>query len=192
MIRNGMAMLVLLIGCDSDGKDDTGSSTGSDELSAADEAIPDPDAGTALDPGCEDVEGQPVPGATSFFIGDFVITDGAVEGQEQWLLYANEAWVDVGGEDCRIIWNVTGTQEDSDSSCGACAYALALNMAVDTVASNCPTELYEGEEAFSVSYNVQVSGDTATFYYASGNTLGVGGSGDRRVTYTSDSTCKYF
>ena len=137
--------------------------------------------------------GTPPAGATGFFVGDFALRDDeTVAGQEKWILFANARWEELGGGDCVVVWNMTGTHQDPTGACAACSYSLELAATLDTQATDCPADLYVGVESFAVVYNVLVSGDSATFYYESGNTVGTGTAQSAKASYISEGSCLYF
>ena len=180
---------------DADSDSDSDADSDADSDSDADtDPISDPWEGLSADSGCDEVSGQEVPGATSYFWGDFELGgDQSVSGSEGWLLLANTGWIANGGSDCQVVWNATGTQGDATAMCASCDYSLSLSMQVDAAATTCPEGIYEGDESFSVTYNVDADGDQTTYYFASsGGTLGAGQTDEVRTTYTSASKCVYW
>ncbi len=159
------------------------------------EDLPDPRADVAFDADCTDVDGYPVPGATSFFYGGFGATaDSDVwEGEEQWILVANDAWREAGEDDCAITWNVVAERSDEAGACGDCAYGLTVAASIDLARSSCPEGLYEGSENFSVVYGVRVSDGAAEYVYAqNGNPLGTGHANENASNYLSAAACVWF
>lgn len=187
-------------GLDVDSGDDgapgtTGTTGGDDGGGGGTVDLPDPRTSAAADPGCEDFEGTPIAGATGYFYGQFVTTaDPDVwAGQEQWILFSNQAWRDVGEDDCVITWSTTATRTDGAGTCSTCDYGLTVQASIDIANTSCPEGLWEGEETFQVVYGVAVDGGTATYYYASsGNFLGTGHAADGGSNYLSDGSCLYF
>ena len=81
---------------------------------------------------------------------------------------------------------------DDTGSCAACTYGLDVVASINASATTCPEGLYEGEENFTVSYAVMVSGDAATFYYAgSGNPVGSGNSTDGSASFLTEGVCAW-
>ncbi|MCO4745597.1 MAG: hypothetical protein KC912_12465 [Proteobacteria bacterium] len=155
----------------------------------------DPYAGLAAQPGCEEVSGTATPGATGYFVGDFSIDDGVVEGVEEWVLFANQAWKDSNdeGADCSLKWDVFGTISEADS-CVGCTHEIAIDASFDGEGSDCVQGLEDAEGSdLNVIYYVQASSDgTATWEFQSGTTLGEGIVNDTRAAYVSESACKWF
>lgn len=178
---------------DADGDSDADADTDAD---ADADPVSDPWEGLTADPGCDEVSGQEVPGATSYFWGDFDIgasAGSAVTGVEAWVLLANKGWIANSGSDCEIHWNTTGTRGDPTARCPSCEYSLSLEMQVDESATTCPSGIYQGDETFSVTYNVDVEGTETTYYFASsGGTLGTGNTNGARTTYTTEADCVYW
>jgi hypothetical protein len=178
-----------------DGGEGSGGGEGGGDDGGGEVDLPDPRERAVYDDGCTDYDGIPVAGATSYFYGQFVATgtDDVWEGEEQWILLANDAWREAGEDDCVITWNVTAQRTDEAGTCGDCTYGLSLSTNIDIARTSCPEGLYEGEESFSVVYGVRVSGETATFVYAqSGNPLGTGYATDGASNYLSEGACTYF
>ena len=161
-----------------------------------DGSFPEPTEDLQPDTLCESALDAPVPGATSYFVGDFELSGDNVTGTEYWMLFANTPWHELDGEDCEVRWSVEGTKGEP-MACAACNYSLTLDMEVDRSASTCPEGLTpaqsDAEAAFSVSYDVSIAenGET-TFYFESGSLLGTGYSHQGRLTYVSEGTCKWF
>ncbi len=158
--------------------------------------FPDPTENLEPDSDCESVLDADVPGATSYFVGDFDISGDTVTGMEYWILFANTPWQELDGEDCQVQWQVEGSKGEA-IACSACQYSLNLNMEVDRTTSTCPEGLTPSETdvdaSFSVSYDVFISeNNETTFYFDSGNLLGAGYTRQGRLTYISQGTCKWF
>lgn len=178
---------------DADADSDSDADADADSDSDADTDVSDPWAGLTADPDCEEVNEQAVPGATSYFWGDFTTDGNIVQGEEGWSLLSNQAWRDNGGADCVVIWSAAGGQASPTSACPTCDYSFGLFMSVDKSKTTCPEGLYEGDESFSITYNVANDGMATTYSFgSSGNTLGTGETDGSRSTYLADSTCKYF
>jgi len=135
----------------------------------------------------------PIPGATSYFAGDYQVgEDGNVRGKERWLLASNQAWRDEGEGDCMVTWAVTGTV--GDPSCNSCDYSMSVQAQVIDGETDCPRGLIVGEETWAVDYDVSLLPDgRAQFRYLdSGNLLGEGYWEGARVTYLTESRCMWF
>ncbi|MFT5582437.1 MAG: hypothetical protein ACI9VR_000013 [Cognaticolwellia sp.] len=178
---------------DSDADSDADADSDSDSDSDTDTDISAPWEGLSADPNCEEVTGQAVPGATSYFWGDFNITGDIVKGDEGWTLLSNQAWRDEGGSDCVVVWSAAGGKASPSSACPTCDYSFGLFMSIDESQTTCPEGLYSGDESFAITYNIAVDGRTTDYSFASsGDALGVGETDGTRSTYLAESTCKYF
>ena len=206
-MRNGylaIAVLGLVLGCtpkdteytatEADADADADADTDTDTDADTDAGLPDPTV--SLDEDFCDTEGSfpDQSGATSYFYGVFTVDDkGAWSGQERWILFATEEWEADGGEDCEVVWTMSGT-EAATGSCSSCEFAVQLDATVDVSLTTCPPGLYAGDETFSVAYGVDDPGDgtAATYYTSSGNRLGSGYISDTAFNYLSDRSCTWF
>jgi hypothetical protein len=178
---------------DTDADSDADADADADSDSDADTDVSDPWEGLSADPDCEEVTGQPVPGATSYFWGDFTLTGEVVKGEEGWTLLSNQAWRDEGGADCVVIWSAAGGKASPSEACPTCDYSFGLFMSIDKSKTTCPEGLYKGDESFAITYNVANDGGETTYSVASsGDSLGTGETDGTRSTYLAESTCKYF
>jgi len=137
--------------------------------------------------------------ASRNFVGvfDFVGED-EVEGYEWWVIFPNDTlkatadWTDID-DHCLVTWEVEGTKGDASENCTGCQYSIAIDAEIVSAETNCPAGVYAGEETFSVTYDVNVSGGTSSFYFAtSGNLLGEGDGDDNRISYVTEWTCVAF
>lgn len=205
------ALLLGLVVCGCSGKTDTGGEDGDDGGDeggdeggdaggdpggeGGGEDLDDPRGVAGADPGCEDFEGTAIAGATGFFFGQYVATaDPTVwEGEEQWLLFANERWQELGEDDCTITWNTEAVWTEAAGTCGTCEYGLTVAATIDLARTSCPEGLYEGDESFSVVYGVDVAGDVATYSFAASGTLvGSGHAVEGGSNFLSSGSCLYF
>lgn len=187
--------LGLLVACGDKGEDGTDGTDGSDGSGTTpgfdiDAALPE--VFDSLDQEvCEGVQ-DTVPGSTSYFVGEYVKDGEDWVGTEWWVLFATDRWEEVGGNDCTITWIMSAT-EGEGGACGACGLHLDVNGALDPSRTSCPEDLYKGEEQWSESYDVALTGSGSTWYYAgSGNVFATGDGGDNAVTYLSDAQCDWF
>jgi hypothetical protein len=143
--------------------------------------------------GCEELEGASYAGAVSYFLGDFQLADEQWTGTESWILYANEAWKDAGESDCRVVWSIIA-EEVSPSECSDCDLGLQLEASIDDAQTDCPEDIYEGDEQFEANYDVQRSEDgTSSWYFAeTGSLLGEGYHGPEALNYLSALQCLWF
>ena len=171
---------------------DTGGDTGAGTDPAADTDVRN-DMQDDAD-GCQDYEGNAVPGAASYFVGDYVGSEAdGWTGTEEWWLWANGAWKERGGDDCVVVWNVDATPSDV-GACGACEVGLDIAAAIDASRTTCPTALWEGLENWSEAYAMdQLPDGAARWYFAeSGTPLGDGWWTDTTANWISDRSCTWF
>jgi len=182
-------------GEDGGGEDGGGEDGGGDDGGGGGAQLDDPRTSAGPNSVCEDYDGTAVAGATGFFFGQYVASaDPSVwEGEEQWLLFANDKWREYGEDDCQVTWTTTATLTEEAGVCGSCEYGLTVEATLDVARTSCPEELYEGDEFFSVTYGVDVAGEVATYSYASSGTfVGTGHAVDGASNFLSDGSCLYF
>ena len=191
-----------LVGCTTFSSDSGSDWKAGSADGTSDETIADGHGGLSdltegLDPsGCDVQESTDtaIAGATSYFYGVFNKTDAGYSGYELWLLYANETWRAQGQEDCVIRWNATAI-ETAPSDAVAANLGLSVTLTLDTGASTCPSgpdEIGDLPPSGTVSYNIQVSGETTQWYFASGEPLGTGLKNDNAMNYISPKSCRWF
>jgi len=137
---------------------------------------------------------QDVPGATSFYYGAFMRDGDAWVGREKWLLFATPAWVENGGYDCQVTWDINAT-ESPQTNCLACDFSLQLSASINRSETNCPEGLWNYDEQLSWSeiYEVDISDTQASFYFqTSGNYIGSGQATSNSMDYISEPDCKWF
>lgn len=182
------ATLMMMAACDG-GKD---TAAAADDSGSDGPTLSDPADGLGADEACNDFDGTEIDGATVYFVGEFSFDGADVTGLERMLVYANETWASGSGADCTIAWTMTGTKGDPSSTCGSCDYSLQVSGSVDVSLTDCPEALVSGEESFSNTYDVKLDGDTATFYFPSGDVLGQGEWAASAVTFRSERTCQFY
>ena len=107
--------------------------------------------------GCDN--GPGVHGAVSYFVGELKITaDGSVNGEEQWLLYANKKWKEKEGKDCQVRWGLSGSK-GSKGACGSCDFGVSVINALDVTSSTCPEDLTKNETGQRIGYDVKLPHD---------------------------------
>ncbi|TNE92301.1 MAG: hypothetical protein EP330_02240 [Deltaproteobacteria bacterium] len=186
-----LALTLLLIGCAGD--NGTGDDTGTDGPDF------DPYEGMEENPNCEDFEGTPVPGATTYFMGEYAIDADVVTGYEEWVLFANDAWEDPTiarpGWDCAIRWDVFGTVSEP-TDCVGCTHQLSLSFTWNEDESDCQPDLQalEGpDNEGGAVYYVQAGNDGyARYEFSSGTFLGDGVLTSTRGAYQSEQRCAFF
>jgi hypothetical protein len=186
-------LLSLLFACAGKGDDTGASAEGADGSDGNTEPLPDLKEGLDLS-GCTDYEGTEIPGAVSYFYGEYTDQgDGTWTGEEEWLLTANPRWIELGGGDCVITWVSTAVEGDA-GSCGACDLGLSVSASIDMTRTTCPEDLYKGEENFEVGYGVvrQEGGGALWYYAASGSDLGTGAHVSGAAAFITDKACKWF
>ena len=174
---------------------DTGVSCESDAV----DDLPDPYGPTVgQEAACDEaLYWESVPGAVSFFVGDFSVDAcGDVSGEEAWVLYPNARWQELGGENCTVVWNATGVL---GGPLEEGTIALNMSLVVDMSATDCqPNDkgvpVYVGETSVTVDYEVDLRADgTAMFRFReSGTLLGEGHWNAGNLTYTTEHGCKFF
>ena len=133
-----------------------------------------------------------IPGAASYFYGLFVQDGSMYSGYEQWLIYANESWRAQGYSDCIIQWSVSAT-EGSPGSATSANFALDVTMNLDRNASTCPAELMHDLNDTDVGhYDIQITGNSTNWFFASGNSLGSGYANEQALNYISPKSCRWF
>lgn len=189
-MRTTAILSILLIGCagsNGDNGSDTGTTEGPDF---------DPYEGLTGSSECEDFDGTPYAGATSFFVGEFTIADGILTGHEDWVLFANSTWEVADpypGWDCTMRWEAFGTVSEP-ADCTGCSHEIAIDLTFDEDGSDCQPELqtFEGTDG-NVTYYVQAQADgTARWEFTDGTLLGEGVLTDSRGAYVSGQSCEVF
>lgn len=161
-----------------------GTSSPSDDL---------PDLTEGLSPkGCDN--GPGVHGAVSYFVGELKISsDGSVNGEEKWLLYANEKWKQKDGKDCQVRWGLSGSK-GGKGACGTCDFGISVTNALDVTSSTCPEDLTKNETNQQIRYDVKLHKDgRADIYFSrSGKKLGEGYHKNGTIRYVTPSSCRWF
>jgi hypothetical protein len=156
-----------------------------------------PDLTEGLDSsGCEIQEATGVAGigAASYFYGLYHKNDGAWTGYEEWLFYANEAWRNDGGADCKIRWSVSAVETDP-GSCPDCETSLSVSFVLDVPGSTCPEDMVEAEVATSSGgYDIsrEDGGATKWYFSASGNPVGEGYGSADALNFLTPKSCRWF
>ena len=133
-------------------------------------------------------------GAVSYFYGVYEDNgDGSWSGEEYWYLYANASWVEAGEGDCQIMWVASGTEGDP-GACPSCDVALDVTLQLDASQTDCPEEIYEGEESATTSYAIKhtTSSDAVWYYASSGNQFGTGYYNSSAMNFATEHACKWF
>ncbi len=198
------ALALTLLACFDGGKSgDTAGGTDSDAATQpSPEALDELDLSDTLQEdaaGCQDHEGIAVTGAAGYFVDVLVLRDRTVgartwQGTERWILYANDAWKDVGNQDCVVTWALQGTETDR-GACSTCDYGIEITAALDSAQSTCPLDLVEGDESATFRYAVDAAEDhTARVYFGtSGNAVSERAVwNDSGLGLVSARSCKWF
>lgn len=182
-----------------DDDDDGGGAAGGGTVDDIDDIVDDLDQDTAE---CEEVEGQPVPGAVSYFVGTYADQgNGTWRGTEQWVLIANARWMEAEADlpttgVCRVTWTVVASETDGTGACAACELGLDVSATLDMTHTDCPEGLYEdpSEQNWTTAYAVLTGADGTAqwFYQTSGSPLGIGTHSDGVADYVTDKACKWF
>ena len=139
-------------------------------------------------------DAQPgVAGATSYFMGTYIIDSDGWFGREQWILHPTPEWEDTNGETCYVTWETSANQIDV-AGCANCDFGLEVSASINRQLTDCPEGLWKDtEEQWDVVYDVLIDGDSAVFYFQdSGNELGRGHSNDTAVNFLTDASCTWF
>ncbi len=184
---------------DGAGDDDGGGSGGGDgggTYEGIDDLTSDLDDDTSNCEGYTDEEGDfyPVPGAKTYFVGTYADNgDGTWSGYEQWVLFANERWQEVGEDDCTVTWRAVATEREDAGACSVCNLGLDVALTIDRSNTDCPDGLVEGEENQTTSYGVFRSGSEAVWFFAgSGTEFGAGDASSSVIEFVTEPDCKYF
>lgn len=143
---------------------------------------------------CEEIRGSAIPGADSYFFGEFRINGTAVSGAERWELTANSTWKAKGGGDCSIEWRVVGSRT-ATSACAECDFGLTLSGTPLLEKSDCVEDLKKREgRPNKLAYDVKLQSDgTALVYFAgSGKLVGEGYHKDGALRFRTAHQCKWF
>ncbi len=178
-------------GSTTSGSTTSGSTTGGSTTGGTTPTSALPDVWDETDPEfCQDTD---LVGATSHFIGELTTADGATyTGTETWALFANDAWVDVGGADCIVVWSINAAV-GAPGACSTCEFGLEIDATLDAFQTDCPEGLYVGDERWSTSYDVDIDGLTATITYgSSGSDLASGYADATGLVYITPAACMWF
>ena len=134
-----------------------------------------------------------VAGATSYFMGTYIIDSDGWFGREQWILHPTPAWTATNGETCYVTWETIASQTEV-AGCATCDFALQVSASINRQQTDCPEGLWEEtEEQWEVTYDVYIDGSSAIFYFQnSGDELGQGHSNDTAVNFLSSASCTWF
>ena len=195
-------MTLLLVSCEREAVQDTDTDTDVDTDTDTDadtdtdtdtDTDPDNPWGLDEDPACEGYEGTAIPGATRYFLGDYILDGGTVTGTERAVYLANDEWERLDGESCQIVWDMWG-DVGGTASCATCDYSLSVSAMIVRSQTDCPDGLWVGDEDWSITYDVRLLGDgTARFYFAtSGDEVGRGYHEGDEIGFTTDPACAWF
>ena len=140
---------------------------------------------------CEGV--QPgVAGATSYFMGTYILGGDGWFGREQWILHPTSEWIATDGETCYVTWETVANQGEP-AGCPNCDLSLEVSANINRQETDCPEGLWEHEEQWSTTYNVLIDDTSSIFYYQeSGNHLGEGHSNDTAINFLTPASCAWF
>ncbi|MEZ4319556.1 MAG: hypothetical protein R3F61_18720 [Myxococcota bacterium] len=130
--------------------------------------------------------------ATTFFAGYYEWDDLDLVGNEFWVLYPDPELAATGFTACTVVWDVYGTQE---AAVGAADYSITLAASVDDSQTDCVEDaagntVYEGEENFTVTYDVVEHGNgTVDVFFTSGTQLGRGEYDASSLSWLSEKDC---
>ena len=151
----------------------------------------------AFDESCQEYDGVDVAGGTSYFLGDLCISGTSVgsevSGRETWRIIANDAWREVGQNSCSVVWNTIGVVTEP-TGCPTCTIGMTLTASIDRSLTDCPPDLWTGEETLQENYDVFIAddGNLQWFFSGSGTRFASGIRQDSSLGYISDPTCVWF
>lgn len=186
-----IALFTLALGCSGGGGDELQPTSTATNATVSDVwDVPAPNEA------CEDVDGSPLAGATSWWIGeyDLDLDGGEGSGTEHWILYANDEWELNGGWDCSIVWSVYMSVIET-GACSTCDFGLFAEATPNASESDCPANLFDNEGVpFESTYDVRLEDDgTAMFYYAdTGNLVGEGYGTTSEAAWVYEGGCVWF
>lgn len=142
---------------------------------------------------CAAFQGVQVPGGTSYFAGNYLLTGAEVAGHEAWYILANEGWIAAGEGDCQVVWTAIGALGDP-VRCTTCDASLTVSAAINREETTCPDGLWADLETWEVVYDLRLTGDgRALFFFAEhGGVVGTGAYDGARATFLSDPACVWF
>ena len=146
------------------------------------------------DVNCEDLEGTPHPGATTYFAGEYLINGNSITGTEEAIYVANSSWADIiGSDECRVTWAMTGEIIDF-SACSTCDLHIEVNAGIDEANSNCPEELAGWESFWTGTYGIKRESDgSVTWYFGgTGAEFATGTYSDPQINFLSEGQCSWF
>jgi len=195
-----LLLLTVSLACNSKSTEDSGADGDfSDDQNTEDtdedppESLPEI-AGADTDPGgCEEVSGSALPGAASMFWGEYhEESEGEWTGEERWLLFANEAWRDIGGEDCVVVWAAAAV-ESTTLSCTSCDLGLSTSLSLDNSATTCEADIVNGLGTSEI-YGIERknSGDAIWYFANSGERMGDGYHVTGAMNFLTDPSCRWW
>ena len=139
-------------------------------------------------------DAQPnVAGATSYFVGTYIIDSNGWFGREQWILHPTPDWTSTNGETCYVTWETTASEIDI-AGCQNCDFGLDVSATINRQQTDCPEGLWEeSEEQWQEQYDVYIDGSESIVYFqGSGDEVGQGYSNDTAVNFISSPSCTWF
>ena len=151
-----------------------------------------------------------VPGATSYFIGSYLLEQEEWIGKEKWVLFPNESWQQAArqqwedgdqsmadlaqGKPCEVSWDMSVTELEVEN-CLSCNLAFYVQAQIQASESTCPQHLWSGpaEQQWETTYEISTNNGTSIFHFLSnGHAFGWGYSSDQAINFLSDANCKWF
>lgn len=134
-------------------------------------------------------------GAASYFLGTYLQEEEGWIGKERWYLFPTPGWIEaedeITEEGCYVTWDV----DANESECPTCSLTLSVIAGVNRNETNCPEGLWDNpeEEEWEAVYDVDISGEDATFsFQGSGTFIGQGYANSSALSFLSDVTCSWF
>ena len=141
----------------------------------------------------DELGGQDIAGATSYFTGTYLLDSDGWYGREQWILHPTPAWTATNGEVCYVTWETTATQINV-AGCADCDLGLSVAANINRQKTDCPEGLWKDtEESWQVNYDIKIQGNESIFYFQeSGNVMGYGYSNDTAINFLTEPSCTWF
>jgi hypothetical protein len=141
----------------------------------------------------DEIGGQDIAGATSYFTGTYLLEDDGWVGREKWILHPTPAWTDTNGETCYVTWETAAIQINA-AGCADCDFGLSVAANINKQQTDCPEGLWkDSEETWEVDYDIKIQGDSVIFYFQnSGNVMGDGYSNDTAINFLTEPSCTWF
>lgn len=132
--------------------------------------------------------------ATGFYAGNYEWRGDDLYGNEFWFLWPDPQLEETGFHACVVVWDILGNRADA---VGAGDYSIDISALLDEDQTDCApnsegVHVYEGEESFTVTYDVAEAGGNAQVFFTSGDLLGRGRADNSGLSWLSEKNCAAF